>query len=775
MKTDKQIQNLVDNFGDWVQSKEDNKKMCTARMTKELYPYSSIFSPIRINSVTVKNRVVMGPMGNIMMCEETGRPNEKMLQYFFARAKGGVGLITTGLVPVSHKIDHSVDELHNKSMFPVLDNTRTTYMGWRDLAQGCHAYGSKVFIQLTPGLGRVGPTSCLLNAHKFPRSSSFNPNFYTPEVPCMRLSDLNLTRIVKRMGQASADAKVNGLDGVYLHGHEGYLLEQMTNKAFNHRKLSKYANWQKFGIDCVKEMRKRVGAGYPIMYRIDLSLALNETYGKTMNKVNSLKKFKNGRSIAETLEYMENLVKAGVDMFDVDLGCYDNWWLPHPPASMPAGCFLDISKIAKEHFANKNIKSNAGLEVPIVAVGKLGYPDLAEKAIREGDCDMVMLARPLLADAEWCNKAYAGKVEDICPCIGCQEGCVNEFVEGGHPQCAINPRTGFEEKFPVDLPKADVKKKICVVGAGPAGITFAVNAAKRGHNVELFEKADKIGGKVLPGAAPKIKFDFDNYLKWLENEVAKAEKMDNFKITYNFEVSNEWLIEQKYDSVVYAYGVPYSTPPFKGLDTMKTVQATDLLVNPSLMGDAQKICVVGGGVVGCETAYWLAYEYGKDVEVVEMMKHFMGGTCTANRGHLIHYMEKAGVKLHNGAMLTEFKDGKVVVKQSTSKKLPNPYNTWQPILPPNIKNPLEPAAEWAPFARGNKDNKYYSKLDKKFRLDSIDADLVVLALGGRADEKMFFDAQANNIAPEIYNIGDSQKLGRALEATRAAFNLASRI
>ena len=224
-----------------------------------------------------------------------------------------------------------------------------------------------------------------------------------------------------------------------------------------------------------------------------------------MDQVSSLKKFKNGRSVAETLEYMENLVKAGVDLFDVDIGCYDNWWLPHPPSGMPAGCFLNVSQIVKEHFAKKGIVSNAGVEVPVVAVGKLGYPDVAEKALRDGQCDMIMLGRPLLADPEWCNKAFEGRVEDICPCIGCQEGCVNEFVEGGHIQCAVNARTGFEDSIPEPASPALRKKKIGVVGGGPAGVIFAVEAARRGHTVELIEKTDRIGGRIVSGSVPAVK------------------------------------------------------------------------------------------------------------------------------------------------------------------------------------------------------------------------------------------------------------------------------
>ncbi|MEG0751881.1 MAG: FAD-dependent oxidoreductase [Oscillospiraceae bacterium] len=757
LKKDAAVQKIVDSCGDWFKDGRENRAGNAAEMTRELYPYTSIFSPIRINRMTVKNRVVMAPMGNLMMCEETGRPNTKMIQYFIARAKGGVGLITSGLIPISHGQDPTVTDVDKLTMMPRIDRSRTVMAGWRDLAQGCHSYGSRFFIQLTPGLGRVGPPTCLVNQMKFPVSSSFNRNFYIPELPCMRISDGKLNKIIKNAGQAAADAKACLIDGVYLHGHEGYLLEQMTNTAFNRRVLGKYSDWHRFGVDMVKEIRKRVGANYPIMYRIDLSLALNETYGEVMDQVPSLKKFKNGRTIEQTLEYMDMLVEAGVDMFDVDLGCYDNWWLPHPPAGMPAGCFIDVSKIVKTHFKEKNILSNAGVEVPVVAVGKLGYPDVSERALREGYCDMVMLGRPLLSDPEWCNKAYAGEVDKICPCIGCQEGCVNEFVEGGHIQCAVNARTGFEDLLPEIASAAQTKKKIGVVGAGPAGIIFAINAARRGHSVELIEKAGKIGGKILPGCVPAVKFDFLNYLKWLEVQIEDAKKLPNFTVKMNTTASAEWLKAQKYDSIVFAIGTKNACPPIPGIEKMKTVQAVDLLADPSLLGNAKNIVVAGGGVVGCETAYWLKYEQGKDVKLVEMLPNFMEGVCTANRGHLIHYLHKAGVEMFNCARVTSFGEGKINITRNISKGAPNPYNTWQPLLPENIPNPM--AKELGPETQDF----------------SLETDLVVLAMGGRPDDTLYNEALGSNTASELFNIGDSFAAGKVLEATRAAYNLAARI
>lgn len=750
MKTDPKIQELVDGYGDWFR---DEKRLRCGQMTKQLYPYDTMFSPIRINRLTVKNRLVMAPMGNISMCEETGRPNDKMIQYFIERAKGGVGLITSGLVPVSFGIDPSIIELGQLSYFPRIDRTRTVFAAWRDIAAGVHAYGAKFFIQLTPGLGRVGNPQCLINSLKMPVSASWNPNFYMAQVPCRPLSGGKLRKIIKNAGQAAADAKAAQIDGVYLHGHEGYLLEQLTNPAFNRRRLGHFADWQAFGVDMVREIRRRVGDAYPIMYRIDLSLALGETYGEKMRGT-SLKKFMNGRTVEMTIDYMKNLVKAGVDMFDVDLGCYDNWWLPHPPGSMPPGCFLEVAQLVRERFAKDGVKSNAGMEVPVVGVGKLGYPDLAEAALRGGMCDMVMLGRPLLADPEWPIKAYQGRVEDICPCIGCQEGCLNEFVEGGHPQCAVNPRTAFEHVYPAVPPQAEKPKKIGVVGAGPAGVMLAVEAARRGHHVQLLEKSGRIGGRLLPGGVPKIKFDIANYRQYLEHLVQKTAETHDLTFLPNTAADADWLAQQGYDAVVVATGSADTKLPLPGFDGANVVQATELLMHPEKAEGAKNVVVVGAGVVGCETAYWLRYEHDKDVKVVEMTPYIMNHVCTANRGHLIHYLQRAGVELLNCTRVTGYADGSVQAMRNVSKTVPDPYVTWHPILPENVENPLAP------------------KLKTEEQAISLPADLVVIAAGGHADDALFLELQRRRIAPEVYNIGDSLQVGKVHEAVRAAYALA---
>lgn len=745
MINDKILYDLEDSFGNWWEHDFN-----TPTMSKNLYPYTSMFSPITINHLTIKNRLVMGPMGNINMCEETGRPSQKMISYLAERAKGGVGLITTGLIPVSYGIDSTVKEVGDLSYFPRIDRTRTVFSGWREVSAGVHAHGASIFIQLTAGLGRVGNPQCLLTQLKLPVSASWNPNFYIPQIPCKRLSGHKLNKLVKRFGQAAADAKVANLDGVYLHGHEGYLLEQLTNPAFNRRAMGKYSDWQRFGIDVVREIRERVGDRYPIMYRIDLSLALNATYQDKMENVKSLKKFKNERTIQQTLDYMTNLVKAGVDMFDVDLGCYDNWWLPHPPASMPSGCFLDIAKIVKDYFKENHILSNAGKEVPIVAVGKLGYPDLAEQALRDNKCDMVMLARPLLADPDWANKAYAGECEKITPCIGCHEACIREFVEGGHPQCAVNPRTAFEEVFSREIPLASTPQKVAVIGGGPAGVVAVKTLLARGHKVTLFEKTDHIGGTLIPAGVPKIKYEIHNYVTYLQNEIKDLEKNPNFTLKLNT-LADVDMLRGKFDSIVVATGSHIVKPKIDGVENANVLTVTEALLNPERVKKAENIVIVGGGDSGCETAYWAKFELQKNVQIVEMTANLMADTCTANRGHILHYLEKSGAIVHNLSTVEKIGENEVIIAKNVHSSVPNPYNTWTPILPENIKNPLAP------------------KVKTRTEHKSLPADLVILAIGTRPQNKLYFDLVAENVAPHIYQIGDCIRPSKVFSATKSAY------
>ncbi|MGE5403561.1 MAG: NADH:flavin oxidoreductase, partial [Candidatus Saccharibacteria bacterium] len=314
--------------------------------------YRKLFEPGMIGKCKVKNRIVMGPMGNINMADPIGRPLPKMIEYFTERARGGTGLLITGLIPVSFGIDPTVSEDNDTTYFPRIDgSSRTRLSGWRDLAAAVHAYDARIFVQLTAGLGRVGSPEVALKG-KIPKSASFNWNFYVPQVPHLPLTDMGIKKIVKSFGQCAANAKVSGIDGVHLHGHEGYLMDQLTSAPWNRRSFGRYRNKFQFAVDVVQEIKERCGANYPIIYRLDLTQALLQSYGDEIFK----KDFRGAeRTVEEGLEMCRVLAEAGVDAFDVDKGCYDNWFYPHPPAYFDDLPYVEeMAGQLKEYFNSKS-------------------------------------------------------------------------------------------------------------------------------------------------------------------------------------------------------------------------------------------------------------------------------------------------------------------------------------------------------------------------------------------------------------------------------------
>jgi len=737
-----QIKEIVEGYSHWF---DDAEKMRAGEMTDTLAPYTALFEPITINTMKLKNRIVMGPMGNVNMADEMGRPSQKMIAYYLERAKGGVGLITTGMVPVDMDADPSYGDLDSTSIFPRIDTHRTTYSGWKAIIEGCHAYGTKFFIQLAPGMGRVGNPECLTKKWKLPISSSWNSNWYIPQIPCRPITDWEVDRLIRKTGQAAIDCKALGADGVYLHGHSGYLIEQMTDTAYNRRLIGKYKDYQRFGIELVKEIRKRVGPHYPIYYRIDLSIALSATYKNQMATVKHFKKLDQERTAEMTLEFMKNLVKAGVDLFDVDLGCYENWWLPHPPNAMPPGLFLEVAHLVKKAFVESNVVSNKGQKIPIVAVGKLGYPDVAERALRSGQCDMIMLSRPLLADPEWPNKVFRGEVADILPCIGDHEGCLGQLATGGHPHCAVNARTAFEEVYPDVLPMTTNPKRVAVIGAGPAGVNAAIMLKQRGHDVTLYDRNQGAGGMLITGSIPKIKFDMINYIKYLNHCLLKYE----VNLKFNVDVNETVLLEENYDTIITCTGSKAIKPNVPGSQLEHVITAVDFLNHRERYLKHDVFTIIGGSDVGCEIAHMLAYEFQKKITLVEKGPHLMPKTCSSNRHHMLHDLSKAGVTLMNCTELLSIEAKSVSLNRNFDVSVPDPSNSWTPILADNIVNPLS------------------KPIKSKVQTVTVETDIVILATGARADDTLYEWLVKNKAAKEIFNIGDSFSPGRVLEAVKA--------
>jgi 2-enoate reductase len=713
--------------------------------------YKEIFEPGQIGRCKLKNRIIMAPMGNINMADPIGRPLSKMIDYFTERAKGGTGLLITGLIPVSYGSDPTVSEDSDTTYFPRIDgSSRTRLAGWRDLAASVHSYDSKIFIQLTAGLGRVGSPEPALKG-KLLKSASINKNFYVPQLPHLPFTDMGIKRIVKAFGQSAVNAKVSGLDGVQLHGHEGYLMDQLTSLPWNRRKFGRYKNKFQFAIDVVKEIKERCGKDFPIIYRIDLTQALSESYGSEVFKKN----FKGmERTIEEGLKFCKILYEAGVDAFDVDKGCYDNWFFPHPPAYFDDIPYVEeIAGRLKAFFSKENIPAK------VIAIGKLGKPEVAQKVLKEGMADFIMLGRPLLADPYWPQKVKENRIKEIIHCIGDQEGCIQSFILGGHPCCAMNPYTGFEDTK--RLVKADKIKKVAVIGAGPGGCEAAKTAFLRGHEVTLYEKTSQVGGQLFLGSKLKIKHDLARYVENLQYQMTSLQK-NGLEIKYNTTVEAE-DIRNNYDVIICSNGIKPFIPKIEGIEEIPHMEARAFLENNmDLPSNIKKLTVVGGGVVGCEIAYSLAKEKGLEVTVVEMLPDLMTGVVHANRSMLLWLMMGRGstsgnpqdklnqpIRAYTASRVCKFENGKVIIK--ANRKRSNPYMPWITLIPENIHNPF---------------NKKLNPEDIEEL--KIDSDYVIFATGGIAEDSMYYELLKTSKHSEVYCIGDAKQPQRAWEAISSA-------
>lgn len=713
--------------------------------------FNRLFEPGEIGSLKLKNRIVMAPMGNINMADPIGRPLPKMIEYFTERARGGTGLLITGLIPVSFGIDPTVSEENDTTYFPRIDgSSRTRLSGWRDLAAAVHAYDAKILIQLTAGLGRVGSPEAALKG-KIPKSASFNRNFYVPQVPHLPLSDRAIKKIVKSFAQAAINAKVTGLDGVHLHGHEGYLMDQLTSWPWNRRRFGRYADKFRFALDVVRAIKDQCGEDFPVVYRLDLTQALQSSYGEEIFKHRFRGK---ERTVEEGLKMCRILAEAGVDAFDVDKGCYDNWFYPHPPAY-----FNDIPYVEEMAGELKSFLMDKGISRPVIAVGKMGKPEKAAEVLDKGWADYVMLGRPLLADPYWPQKVKEGKIREITHCIGDQEGCIQSFILGGHPCCTVNPYAGFEDTK--RLTPACISKKVAIIGAGPGGCETAKISMARGHQVVLFEKSHQVGGQLLTGSKMMIKHDLALYMENLQYQMDQLVEQ-GLTIHYGKEVSPHELLG-RFDVIICATGLKTTLPAIPGLDPNRAMDIRAFLDGGMVIPEhARRVTVVGGGIAGCEVACALAREKGVEVTIIERLPELMKGVVHANRSMLLWMLMGKGspsgkaedvltqpVKAYTASEVFKADPQNLYIK--ANRKRPDPYTPWTTLIPDNIHNP------------------FHKRLDPDDTEEIvIPTDFIVFATGGTSNNELYYQLLKEQAAPEIYCVGDANKPGRAWEAINAA-------
>ena len=605
--------------------------------------YSKLFEPVNIGRIMLKNRIAMAPMGLIGLTDQEGNPTQRAIDYYIERARGGVGLIITGLFKVENKIDVArpfMNLLSHSSLGP-----------FGELCETVHSLGTKIFIQLTAGFGRVSRSYRLVG--QSPVSASALPNYWDPMVTCRPLTTEEVETIVQAFGKAAEIAAIAGLDGIELHGHEGYLFDQFTTAIWNRRK-DKYGGELRdrltFPIEVLREIKKRVGTGFPVMYRFGLKHYIKGLQSGALKGENFIEA---GRDIEEGLEMAKLLEEAGFDALHVDAGCYDSWYWAHPPLYQEHGCMVDMAAMVK------NV-----VKIPVAAVGRLEVPEIAEKAVEEKKADIIALGRGLLADPYWPIQVQQGRIEDIRPCLGCHDSCFERYFVNSRPLCCtVNPTVGRERLY--RLTSTENRKKVVVVGGGVAGMEAARVAAIRGHSVTLYEKEKNLGGHVIEASVPEFKQDLRRLLNWYEGQLRKT----GVDIRLETEASSTLIERDKPNVVLLATGSEPILPEVPGINQSNVVTCTDLLLRKKKAGDT--IVVVGGGLTGCETALWLAQQ-GRKVSIVEMLPELMTGSlpvARANKMMLLDLLALNHVTIMTDTILQEInKEGVVISNKAFDKK-----------------------------------------------------------------------------------------------------------
>lgn len=567
--------------------------------------YQTLFTPLKIGNCLIKNRYVMEPMGPAGLADGFGAFNERAVDFYTERAKGGVGLIIAGMCYVENTVEwHADGSMPCPTKAPVLFK-RTAI----ELTERVHAYGAKIFIQLSAGFGRV--TNRFRPGDK-PIAPSEIPYRWDPSITCRAISTEEVQQIIRSMGEAAAIAKAAGFDGVEIHAmHEGYLIDQFAMECCN-RRTDQYGgsleNRIRFAVEIVEEIKKKCGKDFPVIMRYS-SKSFMKDFGIGALPGEEFQEM--GRDLEEGMVIAKMLQDAGYDALDADVGCYDSWYWNHPPMYFDGGMYLPFNRELKKHVT-----------IPVLTAGRMDDPKVACEAVSTNATDFVGLARPLLADADLVNKLYRGEEEDIRPCLSCQEGCIGRLKKYLHISCAVNPAACRERSFA--LKRTDAPRKVAVVGGGAAGCEAARVLKLRGHEPVLFEAGERLGGKLHQAGAPDFKEDDRKLIRWYEYQIKKLE----IPVHFHTKIEGEEQL-RKFDQIIIATG---SDPIQINLGEETPVEnVKDVMEHPEWY--EEPFAIVGGGLVGCEAALMLAKQ-GRGVSIVEALPELMaanGPACYANR------------------------------------------------------------------------------------------------------------------------------------------------
>jgi len=629
--------------------------------------YEALFTPWKIGNVEIKNRIVLCPMGGTSLfgwMEHTGNHFDKeAARFFLEKAQNNVGLIIPGIAPIRSTFMGQW-LYQNKKMFREL----------KAFMEEIHKTGAKLFIQITAGMGRswAVPTP-LVMLHNMPvvrdiikpiinipyqsASPSELPSRWSDKMTCRAITVKEIEEIIDAFAKTAALCKEAGVDGIEVHAvHEGYLLDQFTTE-YTNKRTDKYGgsfeNRYRFATDIVKAIKAACGKEYPVSLRYSVESKVKDfckgaVPGEEYTEI--------GRNMEESEKAAKYLQDAGYDMLNADNGSYDSWYWAHPPMYMPQNCNLDdVSHIKKF------------VTIPVVCAGRM-EPDVGAKAVADGLIDGVGVARQFLADAKWVTKLMEDRTEDIRPCICCHNACFNmahykgvanaqSIYDASHiARCALDPTVMQSDKYKIT--PAKTVKNIAVIGGGIGGMEAAMVLSRRGHNVTLYEKTDKLGGVFIAAAAPSYKEKDRELIEWYRREIEKHP----IEIKLNTEVKDIKTLGA--DEIIIATGAKANRIPVKGNNS--GIEAIEFLLGEKQVGE--NVVIIGGGLTGCEIAYEL-YLQGKKPTIVEMQNDLIVSDkiCLANTSFLRDFFEANKVPVHLETRLQEIHEDGVTVTDKEGK------------------------------------------------------------------------------------------------------------